>query len=251
MIFKYLLIAHIMADFYLQNDETTKKKEEEFITKKNWYTSQLFKHLLVYGSLSALIFVLVQSNSVIDYAIVGAAFMSHGAIDFLKIHLAMVWHSRKKLLFIIDQTLHVTILYFTSQFIEANFFSTSLFEVNQHILKWILVILLLSNTANVIFKIMFSQFFPNNKEIDHTYLQAGQWIGILERLLIIILLSLNEFTSVGVLVSVKLYARFQQKHNFNPSHTEDISIHKLENYYILGTLYSMLYTLIIYLIFFK
>lgn len=266
MIFKILLIAHIIADFYLQNDEKSKKKETQHITKSNWYKTELVKHVLYYVLMSSTIFLLFEVNTWVNYVIVVAALMSHGIIDHIKIYCTREWFSHKKLLFFVDQACHVLSLMIISFLLAHHFTPNALFYFlltleNEMIIHWILAILLLGNTGNVVFQILFSQFSPesthqtqahtaesnnsqcsesaNNQE-DQGFDNAGALIGILERLLIFTMLAFNELSSIGFVIGAKSLVRFKK-----------LNQTKFGEYFLIGTLFSVLYTFIVFILIFQ
>lgn len=252
MMFKILLITHILGDFYLHNDKSTIKKRE-VLSINNFFKSENFVHSLKHALLSLIVFLFYSPSNQWNYFVIFITILlSHYLINLLKSTLSQKFNSRNQYLFIADQLIHLFIMYLISIFIAANFNRILLFSLNELYIDWILAVSLIGNTASVFFKIFFHTFIPSKEEIDiNINFDSSKWIGILERLLILILLTLGEFTSVGVLISVKLYARFN--HNNLPEEVKKnvSAILKLENYYIIGTLYSMLYALMTYLIFFS
>ena len=70
---------------------------------------------------------------------------------------------------------------------------------------------------------------------------AGAWIGNLERLLSGVLILLGQFSAVGLTMTAKSIARYDEIVK-NPAFAE---------YYLIGTLYSILYTISVYCLIFK
>ena len=68
--------------------------------------------------------------------------------------------------------------------------------------------------------------------------KTGKWIGILERILISIFLFSNQISSIGFVIAVKSLARFKMMEN-----------KIFSEYYLLGTLTSVLYTFVCYAVF--
>jgi hypothetical protein len=75
-----------------------------------------------------------------------------------------------------------------------------------------------------------------NKFINEV--KAGKWIGILERIIILVFLFMNQMVSIGFIVAIKSIARFKMMEN-----------KIFAEYYLLGTLLSVAYTLILYVLF--
>ena len=79
-----LLIAHFLADFYLQSNESVVTKEDEKIFTRNFFKTETFKHIMIYLLFSSLIFVFYKSENVFAYLFVIAGLLLHGLIDIIK-----------------------------------------------------------------------------------------------------------------------------------------------------------------------
>lgn len=66
-------------------------------------------------------------------------------------------------------------------------------------------------------------------------LKTGKWIGILERMIMVILIYLNSFASIGFVIAVKSLTRFKLLEN-----------KIFSEYYLIGTLTSVLYAFLGY-----
>lgn len=97
-------------------------------------------------------------------------------------------------------------------------------------------------TANVTFKILFGQYqnYSEEKGNDPTVPGAGAMIGNLERILSAIFLSLNALSSIGLIYTAKSIARFKRIEE-NQGFAE---------YYLIGTLFSILFVVITYFLIF-
>jgi hypothetical protein len=234
MLFKILLIIHFLVDFYQQNDDKIEKKLNESIFSKDFYKTEIFKHTLLYVVLSSIIFIQYESSLVWEYFIVIGVFITHGVIDIVKIYLNKKHIVYKKQIFIIDQFLHIIILFIISNFILDNFATNFEISFDLVYIDYILVALLLGKTANVIFGILFDNFKPDKIEDDGRK-NAGGLIGIMERFLIILFLMTGNIATIGFVIAAKSVARFSK-----------LSETQFGEYFLLGTLYSVLYTLVIY-----
>jgi hypothetical protein len=70
------------------------------------------------------------------------------------------------------------------------------------------------------------------------YNKAGAFIGSLERLIILLLISLGQYSAIGLVLTAKSVARYNKIADDK----------QFAEYYLLGTLLSALYALIIYFI---
>lgn len=105
---------------------------------------------------------------------------------------------------------------------EANFILIGLFFI------------LLTIVANQIFKLYFSKYNPKDKAHDES-VAAGSLIGSLERIVMLILLVVGQWVGLTIVIAAKSIARFKQ--------LED---KKFSEYYLIGTLYSIIYVIVIY-----
>ena len=112
-------------------------------------------------------------------------------------------------------------------------------------LPYILYFLCLLKPANVTFKVFFVHFQreTGSKETEGAKSQpgAGALIGSLERLLTGMFVLLGQYSAVGLTMTAKSIARYEQITK-DPAFAE---------YYLIGTLYSMLYTVALYAVIFK
>lgn len=105
------------------------------------------------------------------------------------------------------------------------------------LLKILLAILLLCKPANVTIKKILAVYKPTEKELQKSDTkQAGRLIGTLERLIIISLMSMGQYSAIGLVLTVKSIARYS-KISDDPEFAE---------YYLVGTLLSTLAVLCVY-----
>ncbi|MFL8968448.1 DUF3307 domain-containing protein [Helcococcus kunzii] len=101
-------------------------------------------------------------------------------------------------------------------------------------LKLFLVVLV-TKPANILFKIGFKKY--NIKSVDtETEIGAGALIGSLERILSIIFLSMGQVSAIGLIYTAKSIARFKEIEENK----------RFAEYYLIGTLYSILYAIIVF-----
>lgn len=217
IIFIKLLLAHLLGDFLLQPtswvlDKETKKHKSIF----------LYIHTFIHGILA---WTVVGSIDFVWYALVLALF--HGFIDYLKIYFQKT--ETKRTWFIIDQTLHLIVIscifsFYEKQSIDFSFFSGTF---------WIIVtgLLFLTKPTSVFLKNMISNWTPENiSENDSSLQNAGNYIGMLERLLIFCFILTNHFEAIGFLLAAKSIFRFGD--------LKEATDRKLTEYVLIGTLLS-------------
>lgn len=96
--------------------------------------------------------------------------------------------------------------------------------------RWILAIFLLHTPSNILIQNVLSGYRPKKEnsgliEIDN---KAGRKIGTIERLIMIMFISMNQYAAMGLVLTAKSIARYDKI-------TKD---EKFAEYYLLGTLIS-------------
>lgn len=229
-----LLIAHFIGDFLLQPLKWVQHKEKYKIKSK-----YLYLHVLVHGVLT---YVLVGEWS--NFMLPIIVMIIHFLIDVFKIY-----QKKKKVKwFLIDQLLHILSLFLIWMFFyhqQENMFNFFIDLLNSAQFWLVLLgyILILNPTAIIIYYLTnkWRKEIGDSEKSEKAGLEdAGKWIGILERLLILTFILANQFTAVGFLLAAKSIFRFGDltgKKN-----------RKLTEYVLIGTLLSFAITIIIGLI---
>ena len=235
------LTAHIIADFYLQSPNLAAGKERN--------AKALAWHLAIYAAvmlLSALGLTLIQGDPRMIWA--GFALSAlHAAADLLKYRISkakrMGSPDAQAWLYLSDQLFHMLCIVFI-----MNRFTATL-PIPSLTLRWILLLSLIHKPANVSFKNLFSKYESAEGKAagdkaagdpgkPDTLPGAGAVIGSLERVLCAIFIGLGQYASIGLIYTAKSIARFK-KIEENP---------KFAEYYLIGTLYSILFVVACYLL---
>ena len=223
IVFVKLLLAHLFGDFLLQPTSWVIHKE-----KKKHRSVYLYFHTFLHFILAWL---LVGEIAFGWYAL--ALAISHGFIDFLKLHFQT--QKTKRTWFSVDQILHlivivaITLIYNTTP-IDFTAFNNSF---------WILVtgIVLLTKPTSIIIKNIISIWTPENKTQDDSLQSAGNYIGILERLFVFCFILTGHFEAIGFLLAAKSIFRFGD--------LKEAKDRKLTEYVLIGTLLSFGIALVI------
>lgn len=218
IIFIKLLLAHLIGDFILQPNTWVLDKENR--VHRSQY---LYLHTLLHGVLA---FVIVGATDFFAYAI--ALALLHGFIDFLKLRFQK--KKTKRNWFIIDQLLHLVVLIaisltYNNQKIDFSFMD------NQF---WIMVtaLVLLTKPTSIIIKNIISIWTPESKNDKHddSLQNAGNYIGILERLFVFYFVITGHYDAIGFLLAAKSIFRFGD--------LKEAKDRKLTEYVLIGTLLS-------------
>ena len=220
MIFFNLILAHLLGDFILQPNSWVADKE-----KKKGRSIYLYLHVLSHIALTMLF--LWDFNLWWVALIVG---VSHLLIDVTK--LSFQTAKTKRIWFFIDQIAHTLVIVALSIFYFPYFKLEDFF--NRESLKIVTAIVFLTVPSSIFIKTMISIWTPIT--IDHSKIQteslvnAGKYIGILERLLVFVFILVNHWEGVGFMIAAKSVFRF--------SDLAEAKQRKLTEYVLIGTLLS-------------
>ena len=220
MIFFNLILAHLLGDFILQPNSWVADKE-----KKKGRSIYLYLHVLIHIALTMLF--LWDFNLWWIALIVG---VSHLLIDVTK--LSFQTAKTKRIWFFIDQIAHILVIVALSLFYFPYFKLEDFF--NDESLKIVTAIVFLTVPSSIFIKTIISIWTPIT--IDHSKIQteslvnAGKYIGILERLLVFVFILVNQWEGVGFMIAAKSVFRF--------SDLAEAKQRKLTEYVLIGTLLS-------------
>ena len=217
MIFTKLLLAHLLGDFVLQPTKWVIHKEANKI--KSPY---LYLHILIHFSLILLIF---WDSNMWKIALVIA--LSHYLIDLAKLYAGPKFRNQS-IPFFLDQFLHLIVIYGCSFYPHIEQSTLELFDN----INWPLVtaFVFVSFPAAIIMSKLL-QKMSDQIELDHKSLpNAGKYIGILERLFVLVFILLGRWEAIGLLITAKSVFRFNDLKERNNR--------KLTEYILIGTLIS-------------
>ncbi|HVZ96253.1 MAG TPA: DUF3307 domain-containing protein [Chitinophagaceae bacterium] len=214
-----LFLAHLIGDFVLQPRSWVRAKEEKRLAA--W---QLYVHALIHGALS---FLFVWNIDFLWWSLLIAVI--HLLIDAFKISFQK--NNTKRILFFTDQALHLISIYLI-WLLYAHISFSFAFLKDEKIILLITLLVFLTTPVSFAVRIFISRWTPDTDSGDDlTSLQsAGQYIGILERLLVFVFMIMNEWQAVGFLLAAKSVFRFG---NLQEAHDR-----KLTEYILIGTLLS-------------
>lgn len=217
IIFVKLLLAHLLGDFLLQPSSWVQDKE-----KKKHKSIYLYIHTLLHGILA---WVLVGEMAFVWWAMLLA--LSHGFIDFLKLYFQNA--ATKRTWFIVDQIMHLIVIVLITAFYKNLIIDFKVFD--NHF--WVLTtaLLFLTKPTSIIIKNIISIWTPEDQNGSNTSLaNAGNYIGILERLFVFCFIITGHFEAIGFLLAAKSIFRFGD--------LKEAKDRKLTEYVLIGTLLS-------------
>ena len=215
--FTKLLLAHLLGDFLLQPAKWVVHKEANKIASK-----YLYFHILIHFGLTMLF---LWDMELWWWAVVIA--LSHFVIDLSKIY-ANPYFKNKAVPFFVDQVLHLVVLYccaFNSDLIGH---TVGVFrEMNWSLVT--AVVFVTYPSAIIMAKLL--EGMSHRIVLDHKSLpNAGKYIGIIERLFVLVFIILGRWEAIGLLITAKSVFRFNDLKESNSR--------KLTEYILIGTLLS-------------
>ena len=233
----FLLLLHMIGDYYIQTDSMA-------IRKKRSYQAVVHHCLLYIIPLAGL--TLLWSVQALVLALI--LWILHFATDTAKYFITRKHEQLSEpLVYLADQCLHILMIVIAVLLLKSyaipftfvagieEFFALLSLHLLS-VLRWLLFIAFIWKPANITIKILLMHYKPQSTAQNDTRENAGAFIGVLERMLIAIMLSVNEYAAIGLVLTAKSVARFKRI-------AEDQTF---AEYYLLGTLLSTLFVIIAY-----
>lgn len=235
-----LLTSHILGDFYFQPRRLAECKDRKI--------HRVLLHSLVYAVVSAVVASFFWNTKVFAFVFISA--VMHLLIDIVKFAVCRLYNTPSGPVYALDQAAHViTILLLGGVFtLRGNSLNTpdaisqvmNIMGIDKTtLLKWALLLLIIGKPANVTFRRMFSHFKPVEDEIEDNR-KTGAIIGTLERIIIVVFMSIGQYSAIGLVLTAKSIARYSRI-------SKD---REFGEYYLLGTLISLLFPVASFLLVF-
>lgn len=187
-------------------------------------------------SLIPILFITTNWRSIICMLIIVG--VSHWLIDLGKTYL------EKKFIFsILDQTLHILVLFFISRHVSqlewtiTEFINTTITEKN---LVMVLGYVIIFKPTSILIGSILKKYTPEGTEEENGLISGGEIIGYLERILILTFTIIGNYSVIGFILAAKSIFRFGELNNSKS--------HKLTEYVLLGSLLSVTITSMVGLI---
>lgn len=207
-LFVVLLIAHVLADFYLQDDETARNK----IASRSICLRHCLAYALIQGAFLFLIWLQLRMTILIllVWVLLSA---THALIDFW-LRPLITRHVRSGLAVLaVDQSVHIGICVIGCNLLCSQSPTSQVGALDQTSLIWISSLLLSWCPGRVVVKTVLSDMRSGLAEAEshgQGLLSSGSIIGILERTLICALTLLGQFDAIAFVIAAKSIARFER-----------------------------------------
>lgn len=214
-----LILAHFIGDFLLQPKSWVEEKE---IRKARSF--KLYIHILIHGLLVLL--VVWDFN---HWLLALILMIVHGLIDTTKIYIQK--ENNKTHWFFIDQALHImSILVMWSLFFKPKIDLNALAE-DTKIWTYTSALLLITIVSGIVMRELMSHWSKALKNSDEeSLINAGKYIGMLERLFVFVFVIMGHWEGIGFLLAAKSVFRFGD--------LKESKDRKLTEYILIGTLLS-------------
>ena len=213
-----LLIVHLIVDFTLQWRAMLADKQN-----KLFRSPYLYVHGLLHGLLTLAI--LADLNYIYGALII---FVSHTIIDGLK--LTLQTKKNERLLFFVDQLLHIAILVGIAHYYQPIAF-LSITE-HDYFYPHLLFIIYITFPASIVIQKIFLKWDLSDIAASASLMGAGAYIGIIERLIIYGAVVTLNWNIIGFLLAAKSIFRFGDM--------RDAHDRKYTEYIFVGTLLSFI-----------
>lgn len=194
MLFFKLILAHLIGDFFLQSRASIAQKNA-----KKWAAPHLYFHVVIH-------FILMILIIGIDFWLQALVItVLHFIIDGVKIQFQN--EKNQQTLFFVDQVLHLLVI------AGVTFYTMGIpeIEINREAIILFTFIVFLTRPASfMVAKAMshWNEKIKDDEEFDKSLPSAGQYIGIIERLLIFAFILIGQWGAIGFLMAAKSIFRF-------------------------------------------
>lgn len=228
------MLGHVLGEFYFQDIIEIKNEGYKKVVKRN---SMYFLGILIISIPVINLKIAMCSTGVV---------LSHMLIDSIRCLCVRKHSYKEKYVFLTEQILYiVVIMIFVYIAIKYELKITVLDFINDYfgvsgiskigLVRWTLVLLVLHKPANIFIQKMIGDYKPEGGkgqfEIDHN---IGRHIGTIERWIMILLLSVNQYAAMGFVLTAKSIARYDKISKEK----------KFAEYYLLGTLMSTMMVIV-------
>lgn len=191
-----LFLAHILGDFFLQTNKWVAGKELH-----KWRSPYLYLHAAVHF---LLILLITWNAEMWKMALIIS--LSHLLVDGIKLQLQRRF--AKRVLFFTDQLAHLAVIAAVWSFQEQIAWNYAMIVTPSSLIIGTAILFVLKPTSFII-RITISRWTPGTFTTTFDSLKyAGEWIGMLERLMILAFILLGRWEGVGFLLAAKSVFRF-------------------------------------------
>jgi hypothetical protein len=194
-----LVLSHLLTDFVLQPSSWVEDRQ-----RKHFASGKLYLHALV--------------TALVAYVLIGWQYWAVALVILVTHFLIDGWKSyrpQRMRYFFLDQLLHLAVV---AGAWLLTFGGEGLFEricqlLNTDVHAWIVLVgfVFVTNPAGILIGQLTSQWSNKIDDPENSLANAGKWIGMVERVIVVILVLQNQYSAIGLLVAAKGIIRFNEK----------------------------------------
>jgi hypothetical protein len=194
-----LVLSHLLTDFVLQPSSWVEDPQ-----RKHFASGKLYLHVLV--------------TALVAYVLIGWQYWAVALVILVTHFLIDGWKSyrpQRMRYFFLDQLLHLAVI---AGAWLLTFGGEGLFErirqlLNTDVHAWILLagFVFVTSPAGILIGQLTSQWSNKIDDPENSLANAGKWIGMVERIIVVILVLQNQYSAIGLLVAAKGIIRFNEK----------------------------------------
>lgn len=232
-----LLVAHIVGDFVLQPTKWVEQRPNNPLT---------YKYLYYHVGVHFLLLLLICFNQITDVWLgVLIITASHLVIDTVKIYLEKNSKINKMTIFLVDQLLHYLFIAVAVNIYFPYKINFSLLFSNKALIILIAIFIIVF-VAPIFLRLFFTRWNKTMANMNQTPEEnlkteslhdAGKYIGILERILIVVFINTGFPEGIGYLLAAKSIFRFGDLSNSKEK--------KLTEYILIGTFMSFAIAIVV------
>ena len=218
-----LFLSHILTDFVLQPAKWSADKQAN-----RHRSAYLYVHALVAGLAAYAL-----AGHWLSVWIIGVVGVTHGFIDWLKMHYGK---SGSAVTVLLDQFLHGLTIVFVWVFLTNNWNKSirlvSLVFTDAGSMAILVGYTICTLPIGMIVGMAtqrWQQELANESGASDTLIDAGKWIGIAERTLIFTFVLLSQYEAIGFLIAAKSLLRFREGEK-GTKHSEYVLVGTLLSY---------------------
>lgn len=194
-----LVVAHLLTDFVFQPYSWVEDRNE-----KHFASAELYLHGLV-TAIVAWIFI-----GWVYWPVVCIILVTHILIDGWK-----SYRPKKICYFLIDQVLHLAVIgiCWGISWQDMTGVRNLIHRWNGDLQHWAILgaFVFVTSPAGILIGQLTSQWSKKIDDANQSLAHAGKWIGIAERIIVLILVLQNQYSAIGLLVTAKGIIRFNEK----------------------------------------
>jgi Protein of unknown function (DUF3307) len=194
-----LVLAHLVTDFLLQPSSWVQDRQ-----RRHFASGKLYLHVLV--------------TALVAYIFIGWQYWPVALIILVTHFLIDGWKSyrpQRARYFLIDQSLHLAVIAgcWLMTFRGADPFERLGRLLNTDAHGWIVLagFVFVTSPAGILIGQLTSQWSRKIDDPENSLANAGKWIGIVERIIVVILVLQNQYSAIGLLITAKGIIRFNEK----------------------------------------